>query len=88
MRTGTNNQNLAAQTSAASAPAEKPRRINLSDAAMRVRKLVVAEHDLRIVCNFVTLDVAPKTAAKLRSALKSIAGAIRHAERMAAKDRR
>ena len=67
--------------------ARRPKRLDLSDAAMRVRKLALAQHDLRIVCGYITPDVAPRIAAKLRSALKSIDGAIRHAERMASEVR-
>jgi hypothetical protein len=35
---------------------------------------------LRLVAKTVTPAVAPKTAAKVRSAIKSIGGAIRHAD--------
>lgn len=46
-------------------------------------KLVWAQRQTRVVRDNITPAVAPRVAIKVRRLLKSIDGAIRHAERMA-----
>jgi hypothetical protein len=48
-------------------------------------KLVWAQMQLRVLRDNITPDVAPRVAKKVRRLLKSVDGAIRHAERMASK---
>lgn len=53
---------------------------------MRLQKLVLAQDELRRVADYITPDVAPQVAKRVRSLLKSVDGAIRHAERMQASE--
>ena len=48
---------------------------------LRLFKLVWAENELKRIRDHITSDIAPGSARKIRSALKSVQGAIRNAER-------
>jgi hypothetical protein len=52
----------------------------------QVEILIWCQKELRRVEYYLARAAAPKTAAKLRSTLKSLDGAIRHAERMRARN--
>ena len=57
----------------------KKRKVKRSD--LRLFKLAWAEDELKRIRYHITRDIAPGSARKIRSALKSIQGAIRNAER-------
>jgi len=60
-----------------------PKKIKIKDHACSLCKLVWAENELRRLRDQITGDIAPGSARKIRSALKSVQGAIRNAERFA-----
>jgi len=54
----------------------------MKTATQKLAALRAAKNELKRAIALVTPDVAPQTALRLRAALKSLDGAIRHAERM------
>ncbi len=58
------------------------------DHYIRVTKLTWAENELKRIADNITADVAPNSAKKIRSALRSVQGAIRNAEGQAERARR
>ena len=48
----------------------------------KLGRLLCARAELKKLCSLVPAEVAPQTAKRLRSTLKSLDGAVRHAEHM------
>ena len=63
-----------------------PRR--LGDHAARLYRLEWADMQLRVLRDNITPDIAPGTSRKIRSTLKSLAGAINHARAMCRRERK
>ena len=62
-------------------PKAAPKHSGHDVGACRLSKLVWAENELKRIRDHITRDIAPGSARKIRSALKSVQGAIRNAER-------